>query len=336
VIQFEDFSSDHARILLDRYRFSGITTFNDDIQGTQAAATAGLLGALRVKGQDASAIVQERIVVCGCGSAGLGVSNMLVKMLVRHGLSVEEAKSRLYMFDMEGLVTTARGDSVDGSILELARSEEATVRDKDDLLTVVKAAKPSVLIGLTGTGGMFTEEVIQAMNECNDRPIFMPMSNPTSRLECTHEDVRRICGQRAIYMSGSPQQDVVVDSKVMCASQANNIYIFPGLALGAFLSEGGVVTDSMVIAATESLPEMLEPEDSAMGRCYPKLDRIRDVSCHVACAVIKQAHADGNVVNPLLMRAIHRSAQVGDDMAITAYIQSHMWSPNYDSPLVHE
>lgn len=239
MIQFEDFSSDHARILLDRYRFSGITTFNDDIQGTQAAATAGLLGALRVKGQDASAIVQERIVVCGCGSAGLGVSNMLVKMLVRHGLSVEEAKSRLYMFDMEGLVTTARGDSVDGTILELARSEEATVRDKDDLLTVVKAAKPSVLIGLTGTGGLFTEEVIQAMNECNDRPIFMPMSNPTSRLECTHEDVRRICGQRAIYMSGSPQQDVVVDSKVMCASQANNIYIFPGLALGAFLSEGG-------------------------------------------------------------------------------------------------
>ena len=336
VIQFEDFSSEHARLLLERYRFSGITMFNDDIQGTQAAATAGLLGALRVKGRDASAIVEERIVVCGCGSAGLGVSSMIIKMLVRHGLSLDEAKSRVYMIDLEGLVTTARGDSLDGTTMDLARTEDTTVRDKDDLLTVVKAAKPSVLIGLTGCGGLFTEEVIQAMNECNDRPIFMPMSNPTSRLEATHGQVRRVCGQRAIYMSGSPQEDIVVDSKVLCASQANNIYVFPGLALGSYLSEGGVVTDGMVIAATEALPEMLKPEDAAVGRCYPNLDRIRDVSCHVACAVIKQAHADGNVVNSLLLRAIHKSAQVGNDEAITTYIRSHMWEPTYDSPLVHE
>ena len=123
------------------------------MQGTQAAASAGLLGALKVKGKPASAITEERIVVCGCGSAGLGVSGMIVKMLMRHGLSREEATKRLYMFDLEGLVTQARGDSLDGNVQELARQEDGVVRDKDDLLTVVKAAKPSVLIGLTGCGG---------------------------------------------------------------------------------------------------------------------------------------------------------------------------------------
>lgn len=329
-IQFEDFSSDHARTLLDRYRFTGITTFNDDVQGTQAAASAGLLGALKVKGKPASAITEERIVVCGCGSAGLGVSGMIVKMLMRHGLSREEATKRLYMFDLEGLVTEARGDSLDGNIQELARQEDGVVHDKDDLLTVVKAAKPSVLIGLTGCGGLFTDDVIEAMNDCNDRPIIMPMSNPTSRLEATHEQVRKICGEKAIYMSGSPQEDVVIGSKVFPASQANNLYIFPGLALGASLAEGGIVSDEMLIAATEALPEMVSEEDAARGHCYPGLDRIRDVSCHVASAVIRQAYADGHVANPLLIRAIRRS-----DEAVIKYIRSHMYEPNYNSPLVN-
>ena len=335
VIQFEDFSSDHARTLLDRYRFTGITIFNDDVQGTQAAASAGLLGALKVKGKPASAIVDERIVVCGCGSAGLGVSGMILKMLMRHGLSKEEATKRLYMLDLEGLVTTARADSddsVDPNLMDLARGEDGVVRDKDDLLSVVKAAKPTVLIGLTGCGGLFSEEVIRAMNEANEggRPIFMPMSNPTSRLEATHEDVRKICGEAAIYMSGSPQDDVVIGSKVFPASQANNLYVFPGLALGASLAESGVVSDNMLVAATLSLPEVLPESDASRGHCYPGLDNIREVSCHVAAAVIKQAYEDGQVANPLLIRAIRRS-----DDDLRAYIKSHMWEPNYASPLVH-
>jgi malate dehydrogenase (decarboxylating) len=330
VIQFEDFSSDHAQILLDRYRYSGGPIFNDDIQGTACAATAGLLGALKVKGKPASAIVNERIVVCGTGSAGVGVSGMILKMLKRHGLSHSEATKRLFLFDIEGLVTKSRGDTVDKNVLEMAREPDEIARDKADLLSVIKAAEPTVLIGLTGSGGLFSDDVIRAMNDCNERPVFMPMSNPTSRLEATHEDVRRICGEKAIYMSGSPQQDVQIGSKTFVASQANNMYIFPGLAMGAYLAEGGIVSDEMLVAATESLPDMIKEDDSAVGHTYPRLDSIRDVSCHVAAAVIKQAHSENQIANAHCLRAVRKS-----DAELVKYIKSRMYEPNYDRPLVH-
>lgn len=331
VIQFEDFSSDHARILLDRYRYLHCM-FNDDIQGTAAAAAAGLIGALQVKGRPSSAITEEKVVICGSGSAGVGVATMVIRMMQRHGLSHDEARSRLYLFDVEGLVTQSRKD-IEDPIRFLARDEDEVVSDKADLLTVIKKVKPTALLGLTGAGKLFTDDIIELMRDNCERPIFMPMSNPTSRLECTHEAVRRICGGKAIFSCGSPQPDVYADGKTYHASQANNMYIFPGIALGAHLTKGNIVSDNMIVAAAESLRDMITDEEIKQGQVYPDLHDIRKVSCHVAAKVIKSAYDEGNVANSSLIRAIEK----GDD-ELTRYIKGNMYWPEYQplvSPSVH-
>jgi malate dehydrogenase (decarboxylating) len=326
VIQFEDFSSNHARILLERYRYSHCM-FNDDIQGTAAAAAAGLIGALQVKGKPASALKEEKVVIVGTGSAGVGVATMVIRMMMRHGLTHQEATSRLYILDVDGLVTQKRSDLED-AIEFLAREEDGVVSSGDSLLDVVQKVKPTALLGLTGAGRLFTDEIISLMGEATENPIIMPMSNPTSRLECTHESVRRICGGRAIFSCGSPQPDVEMDGRVYRASQANNMYIFPGIALGAYLSKGNVVSDNMIVAAAESLRDMITAEEIQNGQVYPDLHDIRKVSCHVAGEVIKAAHEEGNVVNHALIRAIEKG-----DTELTRYIKSNMYWPEY-KPLV--
>ncbi len=331
VIQFEDFSSDHARILLDRYRYFHCM-FNDDIQGTAAAAAAGLIGALQVKGKPASAIKDERVVICGSGSAGVGVATMVVQMMQKHGLSHDEARSRLYLFDVEGLVTQSR-DDLEDPIRYLARDADSVVHDREDLFSVIKKVKPTALLGLTGAGRLFTDEIIKTMKDSCDQPIFMPMSNPTSRLECTHEAVRKICGGKAIFSCGSPQPDVVVDGIKYHASQANNMYIFPGIALGAHLTKGNIVSDKMIVAAAESLRDMITEEEIKQGQVYPDLHDIRRVSCHVAAEVIKAAYDEGNVTNSTLIRALRKG-----DNELIRFIKANMYWPEYQplvSPLNH-
>eukprot|EP00889_Picochlorum_renovo_P004863 jgi/Picre1/31893/NNA_007241.t1 len=302
VVQFEDFSSDHARVLLERYRDLHCV-FNDDIQGTAAAASAGLIGALQVKGRPASAITEEKVVVMGTGSAGA-----------------------LY-FRCDGLVTQSRPDLED-AIRFLAREEDGQVKSGDPLLDVVKKVKPTALLGLTGAGRLFTDDILTLMSNSTERPIIMPMSNPTSRLECTHEAVRRICGERAIFSCGSPQPDVTIGGKTFHASQANNMYIFPGIALGAFLARGNVVSDNMIVAAAESLRDMITAEEVAKGHVYPDLHDIRKISCHVAEEVIKAAHEEGHVINQLLIQALEKG-----DKELRRYIVSNMYWPEY-KPLV--
>jgi len=323
VLQFEDFSSDRASILLNRYRDSHCI-FNDDIQGTAAAATAGLLGAMLVKGKRPAGITDEKIVVVGAGSAGVGVSTMILKMMQMYGLTQDEARSRLYLLDVKGLVTNKRSDLSEG-IQDLARTDEESI-DGDSLLNVVKKAKPTVLLGLSGAGRLFTDEILELMKHSTERPIIMPMSNPTSRLECTHGDVRRICGGAAIFSSGSPQPDVCIDGKTYSACQANNMYIFPGIALGAYLSQGNVVCDSMITAAAESISGLLTAEDLAQGRVYPDLNNIRQISIHVAEAVIMAAYKEGHVSNPNVLNALRKG-----EKELSRYIKNSMFWPAYKS-----
>jgi len=220
VLQFEDFSIHHAAPLLERYRYAHCA-FNDDIQGTAATAVAGLLGAMAVKGLDASNLTEQKIVVVGAGSAGMGVSRMIVKGMVRHGISEEAAISRFHILDHAGLVTGSRSE-MDKRVAKFAR-KDAQSREGESLVEVVKRVKPTVLIGLSGAGRLFTKEALQAMAEVNDRPIIMPMSNPTSQMECLHDETQEACEGRAIYACGSPQPDVEYKGKLCPASQANNM-----------------------------------------------------------------------------------------------------------------
>lgn len=326
VLQFEDFSTVHAASLLERYRYSHCV-FNDDIQGTAATAVAGLIGAMAVKGLPPSALVLQKIVMVGAGSAGLGVTKMIAQGMVRHGLTEEQAQERFYILDAEGLITVHR-KNLDINVAPFAR-RDAESKDGERLVDVIKRVKPTALIGLSGAGRLFTKDALELMAECNEQPIIMPMSNPTSKMECLHAETQEACQGRAIYACGSPQPDIVYNGKTYIASQANNMYIFPGVALGSFLSWGNIITDRMLMTAAESLPGTISPADKMAGRVYPPLSSVRDISLHIACQVIKAAAADGHVANPALLRALNKNDE--DDAALRRYVHSHMYWPDYTS-----
>lgn len=337
VLQFEDFNIHHAAPLLERYRHSH-TCFNDDIQGTAATAVAGILGALAVIGLPPTALIDQKIVVVGAGSAGMGVVRMIASAMTKYGLSPEAAADRFYVLDARGLITNSRqglgsaGCSIDPTVLPFAR-KDSSINEGAKLEQVIAAAKPTVLIGLAGAGRLFSHEALVMMGEINHRPIIFPMSNPTSRMECTHEQAQAATGGRAIFACGSPQPDVMVETDdetntkvTRVASQANNMYIFPGLAFGAHLAASGIVSDHMIMAAAEALPALLTSEDLEAGRVYPTMKRIREISRRVAVEVIKAAADEGRIANHGAIRALSRG---GD--ALLRYVKGHMYFPEYRS-----
>lgn len=326
VLQFEDFSLEHAYPLLERYRHHHLI-FNDDIQGTAATACAGVYGALAVKGEPLTAIADQRFVIVGAGSAGMGVTTMLSLCLVKHGRTAEEAKAAFWVLDRDGLITAKR-EKLTPVVRPFARSDRDST-DGETIVEVVKRVRPTVLVGLSGVGKLFTAEVLQAMGQCNNRPIIMAMSNPISRLECTHEEAQHSTDGRAIYMAGSPQGDVHLNGRTIVCSQANNMYVFPGLAMGAHLAKSAVISDIMLTAASEALPQLLSTEDKKRGCVYPGLHNIRAISTRVAADVIKMADQEGRVTNPSAKRELRKG-----DAALLDWVASKMYKPTYDS-LIH-
>ncbi|KDD76796.1 malic enzyme [Helicosporidium sp. ATCC 50920] len=330
VLQFEDFAMPHAGPLLERYR-SQHCVFNDDIQGTACVAVAGLYGALRVQGQPPAALTQQRFVVVGAGSAGMGVAGMIAEAMVKQGLSLQQARERFYIVDHRGLVTQARPD-LPPHVVPFARpplpSDE--LGEGAQLLSVVDAAKPTVLIGLAGAGRLFSKDVLQSMARHNDRPIVFPMSNPTSKMECTHEDAVTATGGRAIFASGSPQPRVQLEGRTHIPSQANNMYVFPGLALGAHLARSNRVTNDMLMSAAEAVPAFLSDHELGLGLVYPNLNAIREISVGVAATVIKSAAEEGLLRNRKAAKALDKG-----DEELQTYIQSTMYYPEY-SNLVYQ
>lgn len=325
VLQFEDFQLSHAHPLLQRYKDQHLV-FNDDIQGTAATALAGIYGALKVQGKPAHSLTQQRIVVLGAGSAGMGVSTMIAQGMVKHGLEYEDAAKQLWILDAKGLITKHRP----AEELSDVQRPFAAVGDDDvegeSLIDTVKRVKPSILIGLAGAGPLFTPDVLRAMGECNERPIIFPMSNPTYRSECTSDGAQRYTGGRAIFASGSPQPDADYEGRRICSSQANNMYIFPGLAMGAHLGQTGTITDMMMTAAAEALPKLIPQVDLDKGVVYPRLSNIRQISQHVAMDVIKIAAEEGHLSSVKAMRALANS-----DEALLHWIDAHMYKPKYNS-----
>ncbi|PSC74934.1 malic enzyme [Micractinium conductrix] len=323
VLQFEDFNIEHASPLLDRYRYSHCV-FNDDVQGTAGTAVGGLYGAMAVAGKPPSALADQKFVVLGAGSAGMGVVSMIAQGMVKHGLSPQEAASRFYVLNHHGLITEQRAD-LEPHVKPFAR-KDADSKEGESFIDVVRRVKPTALIGLAGAGRLFTPDALKLMAQYNERPIIMPMSNPTSKMECTHAEAQKYCQGRAIFASGSPQPDVEVDGKKCAASQANNMYIFPGLAMGAFLARGNIVTDNMLMAAAESLVEEITPEELAEGRVYPNMHKIRSISLNVALETMKAAAEEGHLHNENAMRELSRG-----DENLRNYIHKHMFWPQYSN-----
>jgi malate dehydrogenase (oxaloacetate-decarboxylating)(NADP+) len=309
LIQFEDFANSNAFRLLKEYR-DVVCAFNDDIQGTAAVTLAGLLSALRITG---GKLRDQRVLFLGAGEAGIGAGDLLTSALVSEGLSTEEARERCWFFDSKGLVVKSR-TGLTGHKLRYSHDFECVA----DLLPAVEKLKPTAVIGVSGRPKLFTRPVLEAMARLNERPIVFSLSNPTSKTECTAEDAYTWTRGRAIFASGSPFDPVTVDGKTFFPAQGNNVYIFPGVGLGAIACWSRHVTDEMFYVAAKTLAGQVSWADLDQGRVFPRLTKIREVSVRIAVAVAEVAFERGLATR-----------ERPEDLE--RYIKSLMYDPQYDN-----
>lgn len=309
LIQWEDFTNDHAFPILNKYR-DKVLCFNDDIQGTGAVALSGLLGGMRMKGEKLS---DQRIMFYGAGSAAVGIADMIVAGIMEEsGISIEEARKRFWLLDSQGLVVKNGPRELQEHKIPYARDEEHV----DNLLDVVKQVKPTILVGVSGQGQTFTEEIIREMHSHVDEPIIFALSNPTSKSECTAEQAYRWTDGKAIFASGSPFDPVRMKGKIYVPGQGNNMFIFPGVGLGATLCQSKKVTDGMFYAAAKALADRVTEEELALRTVYPDLRKIREISANIATKVCEMAFDEG-------------LAQIERPDDIYSFVKSKMYEPDY-------
>jgi len=316
VVQWEDFKQHNAIRLLDRYRHR-IASFNDDIQGTAAVVVAGILAALRPRGEP---MLAQRLVLVGAGAAGIGIAR-LVEAVMRAERVTADPRPAVLMLDSRGLVFDGR-DHIDDDKRPFALPQEALSRygfapaRRYDLETVVRHVAPTILIGTTGTAGTFSETAIREMAARVPAPVVMPLSNPTTNAEATPADVLAWSGGRALVATGSPFDPVPVDGRPRLVGQANNVFVFPGLGLGAIVARTREITDEMFLAAAGTLARMTAEHRIRDGALYPPLAQLRTISRAIAVAVVREALTSG------------LARMVGDRDAGSA-VDGAMWSPQY-------
>ena len=320
LLQWEDFSKDHARPILERYR-DRLLSFNDDIQGT-AAVTAGALScAVLASG---SRLRDQRVVVMGAGSAGIGVADMLRAQMVADGLSEDEARRRFFMVNRGGLLTSDRHDLSDEQRVYAQPTSIASSWSRrgtggpPGLADVVANTRPTILIGLSTVGGAFDEPIVREMARQVERPIIFPLSNPTSSSEADPADLFRWTEGRALVATGSPFPPVDIGGALVPVAQCNNVFVFPALGLGVIASGATRVTDNMLAAAAAALCAMSPARFSGLAPLLPGVERLHQVALDVAVAVAEAAVTDG--VAPAVSTTTMR-----------ARVEACRWDPQYSS-----
>ncbi|HOA72780.1 MAG TPA: NAD-dependent malic enzyme [Phycisphaerae bacterium] len=317
ILQWEDFATVQARTILDRYR-DQLCTFNDDIQGTAAVTLAAILCALQRTG---GRLAEQRIVLVGAGSAGLGIAEEVVKALAEEGVPAAQAKRACWICDSCGLIYAGR-DRVDAAKAAWARpadevaSWQRSQGDCIELAEVVRQVAPTVLVGISGRSGMFDERVVREMAARVERPVILPLSNPTSLSEARPVDLIEWTQGRALIATGSPFEPVDYSGRRIHIAQCNNCYIFPGVGLGAIVARARRITDRMMLAASRALCTCELRTDDTDQPLLPPLERICEVSRCIALAVARQA-VDDRVAPPAS----------GDELA--AQLQRVWWDPYY-------
>jgi malate dehydrogenase (oxaloacetate-decarboxylating) len=317
LLHWEDLGTSNARRILERYRQRTLT-FNDDMQGTGAVNLAAVLSAARVSGVD---LADHRVVVLGSGTAGIGIADQMRDAMTIDGLTVDGARARFWCLDRHGLLTDDMGDLQDfqqtyarpaSEIAGWARNEEL---GGVDLAEVVRRVRPTILIGTSTRRNAFTEQIVAEMAAHVDRPVIMPMSNPTHLCEAVPADLIRWTGGRALVATGSPFEPVVHDQVTHVIGQANNALVFPGLGLGAIVAKATFITDGMIFAAARALADLVDPTKPGAS-LLPQIEDIRNTSAAVAVAVAEAARRDG----------VARAALDGD---LDRQVRDAMWTPTY-------
>ncbi|MCW8327916.1 NAD-dependent malic enzyme [Photobacterium sp. SDRW27] len=289
LIQFEDFAQKNAMPLLERYK-DKVCCFNDDIQGTAAVTVGSLLAACKAAG---SKLSEQRVTFLGAGSAGCGIAEAIIAQMVSEGITDQQARSQVFMVDRWGLLVDDMPNLINFQQKLVQPREEINKWETEDnnisLLNVMRNAKPTILIGVSGVPGLFSEEVIREMHQHCERPIIFPLSNPTSRVEATPADIIRWTDGNALVATGSPFEPVVHNGKTYPIAQCNNSYIFPGIGLGVLAVGARRVTDEMLMESSRALAECSPLAINGQGALLPPLEDIQKVSRQIAFAVAKKA-----------------------------------------------
>ena len=317
LLQWEDFGKSTAFKNLARYR-DRILSFNDDIQGTGSTSLAALMTAMRIK---KSRFSDERFMIVGMGQAGTGIAMNIQAAMIAEGASAEEARAHVFAIDQQGLLVeddpaleepqkpmAQRRAAVAG--WNLATPGKITMHD------VVGNAHPTVLIGVTAQTGLFSEAILQEVARHTERPIVFALSNPTSKCECTPDQVWKATDGKGLVATGSPFPPLEWNGRTLRTSQCNNMFIFPGVGLGALVSHATKVTDGMLLAASRAISEMVTPEQEAMGLMLPEMEDIRAAATAVAIAVAKQAREEG-------------LGRLMDDETIVKTVTKAQWQPHF-------
>ncbi|TXR72251.1 NAD-dependent malic enzyme [Bacillus sp. AR13-1] len=315
LLHWEDFSSRNARKILDKYRHD-VCTFNDDIQGTGAVSLAAVLSAVKASGVPLS---EHRVVVFGAGTAGIGIADQVRDAMVRVGLSDEESHNRFWCIDRNGLVTDNMEDLLDFQIPYARKEAEVSDWKQNDaigLAEVVKHVKPTILIGTSTVAGAFKEEIIKEMASHVERPIILPMSNPTPLAEAKPADLIEWTEGKALVATGSPFEPVTYNGVTYVIGQSNNALIFPGLGLGTIVVRASVMTDGMFAAAAEAVASMVDTSQPG-APILPEVEELRNISELVAIEVAKVAVAEG----------VARENLSDDDIKIA--VKEAIWEPEY-------
>ncbi len=318
LLQFEDFAQKNAMPLLERYR-DQICSFNDDIQGTAAVTLGTLIAASRAAG---SKLSEQKIVFLGAGSAGCGIAEQIIAWMRTEGLSDEAARARVFMVDRFGLLMDNMPNLLPFQARLVQKRDELSdwniTTETVSLLDVVHNVKPDILIGVSGQAGLFTEDIVREMHKHCPRPIIMPLSNPTSRVEATPHDILNWTDGAALVATGSPFPPVLIKGETYAIAQCNNAYIFPGIGLGVVASGASRVTDEMMMAASQALAQHSPLVTGESTLVLPELSRIKQVSKDIAFAVGSMAQQQGV--------AVKTSSE-----ALLQAIEDNFWQPEYRS-----
>ena len=318
LIQFEDFAQPNAMPILQRHRES-VCCFNDDIQGTAAVTLGTLLSACRKKGESLS---NQKVIFVGSGSAGCGIAELIINAMVIEGLTDAQARARVFMVDRIGLLTQGMTDLLDFQE-RLVQSSSALKEWKltsdsayANLMDVISNTQASILIGVSGKPGLFTEEVIRQMLTSCPRPIILPLSNPSQHVEAHPQDVVTWTDGKAIVATGSPFEEVEHNGKPFEISQCNNSYVFPGVGLGVISCKAKLISDEMLMVASTTLAELSPGQEDQSSAVLPPLTALPQISRKIAFKVAKAAIAQD------------LAREMTDD-ELLASIERNFWTPAY-------
>ena len=306
-IHFEDWTGVDAVHLLQRYR-DRYCVYNDDVQGTAGITLAGMINATKLKGTQ---LKDEQYLFLGAGSAGIGLANLLCSALVAQGMTLEDAQSRVHMFDVNGLLESTRTDLVDFQ-LSYAHPHAPC----DDFVAAIESIRPTTIIGVSTIGGAFTQQVVEAMSRINERPVILALSNPTEHAECTAEQAYTWSKGKVIYAAGVQFAPVHLDGQVFLPGQANNFYIFPAVGMAIYATQASRVSDEMFIEAAAAVADQVPPAMLAQGLLYPPQANILETEIQTAARVAKLVFDSG-------------LARVDRPADMVEFIRKHVYKPEY-------